>query len=121
MICMPRDRGEPVDGERTGGQGCDDPYGDHTRVATLQWSNGASGPTFKWDGMNHAYHHHAISHNATTDAGSNTGIAGADIFKMNADNKAIEHWEVLQIVGTPENSAPWLAPNLPVANSNGIF
>ncbi len=51
---------------------------DHTRVATLQWNNGAGGPTFKWDGMTHQYHHHAISHNATTDAGSNTGVGGAD-------------------------------------------
>lgn len=51
---------------------------DATRVATLQWNNGAGGPTFKWDGLNHPYHHHAISHNATTDAGSNTGIGGSD-------------------------------------------
>lgn len=51
---------------------------DHTRVATLQWNNGSSGPTFRWDGLNHPYHHHAISHNATTDAGSNTGIGGSD-------------------------------------------
>ncbi len=51
---------------------------DHTRVATLQWHNGSGGPTFRWDGMSHPYHHHAISHNATTDAGSNTGIGGSD-------------------------------------------
>jgi hypothetical protein len=55
---------------------------DHTRVATLQWNNGSGGPTFKWDGMNHPYHHHAISHNSTTDAGSNTGIGGADYMQL---------------------------------------
>ncbi len=50
----------------------------NTRVASLQWNNGAGGPTFKWDGLNHPYHHHAISHNSTTDGGSNTGVGGAD-------------------------------------------
>ena len=50
----------------------------HTRVGSLQWNNGAGGPTFKWDGLNHPYHHHAISHNSTTDVGSNTGVGGAD-------------------------------------------
>jgi len=59
--------------------------------------------------------------NIFNDDPDDTGIAGVDIFKMNADGKAIEHWETLQIVGTPENSAPWLAPNIPRANTNGIF
>ena len=66
---------------------------DHTRVATLQWSNGASGPTFKWDGLNHPYHHHAISHNATTDAGSNTGIAGSDYKQLLFE---IDSWYMTQ-------------------------
>jgi len=52
---------------------------------------------------------------------SDTGIVGVDIFKMDADGKAIEHWEALQIVGTPENAAPWLGPNIPRANTNGIL
>jgi predicted SnoaL-like aldol condensation-catalyzing enzyme len=59
--------------------------------------------------------------NLFNDDPDDTGIAGADIFKMNADGKAIEHWEVLQIVGTPENAAPWFAPDLPAANKNGLF
>ena len=50
-----------------------------------------------------------------------TGIAGVDIFKMNADGKAIEHWDSLQFVGDPKNSAPLLGPNIPRANSNGMF
>ena len=44
-----------------------------------------------------------------------------DIYKMDADGKAIEHWDVLQVVGDPKNSAPWLAPNVPCANPNGMF
>jgi predicted SnoaL-like aldol condensation-catalyzing enzyme len=50
-----------------------------------------------------------------------TGIAGVDIYKMDADGKAIEHWDTLQLVGDPKNSAPWLAPNVPRANPNGMF
>jgi predicted SnoaL-like aldol condensation-catalyzing enzyme len=59
--------------------------------------------------------------NLFNDDPNDTGIAGVDIYKMDADGKAIEHWDTLQLVGTPENSAPWLAPNLPRANANGMF
>jgi predicted SnoaL-like aldol condensation-catalyzing enzyme len=59
--------------------------------------------------------------NIFNDDPSDTGIAGIDIFKMDADGRAIEHWEALQLVGTPENSAPWLGPNIPRANTNGIL
>ena len=59
--------------------------------------------------------------NLTTDDPNDTGIAGVDIFKMDADGKAIEHWDVLQVVGTPNNAVPWFAPNIPSANSNGMF
>jgi hypothetical protein len=44
-----------------------------------------------------------------------------DIYKMDADGKAIEHWDTLQLVGDPKNSAPWLAPNVPRAKPNGMF
>ena len=39
------------------------------------------------------------------------GIAGVDIFKMDADGKAIEHWDVLQEIGDPKNAA----------HANGMF
>jgi hypothetical protein len=48
-----------------------------------------------------------------------TGIAGVDIYKMDADGKAIEHWDTLQVVGDPKNSAPLIAPNIPRANPTG--
>jgi hypothetical protein len=38
-----------------------------------------------------------------------------------ADGKAIERWDTLQVVGAPNNAAPWLAPNIPSANPNGMF
>lgn len=64
---------------------------------------------------------HSNFRNIFNDDPNDTGIAGVDIFKMNDEGKAIEHWEVLQLVGTPDNAAPWVAPNLKAANKNGIF
>jgi predicted SnoaL-like aldol condensation-catalyzing enzyme len=49
------------------------------------------------------------------------GVAGVDIYRMDADEKAIEHWDTLQLVGDPKNSAAWVAPNIPRANANGMF
>jgi predicted SnoaL-like aldol condensation-catalyzing enzyme len=59
--------------------------------------------------------------NLFNDDPEDTGIAGVDIFRMDADGKAIEHWDTLQIVGGPKNSAPMIAPNIPRANANGMF
>jgi predicted SnoaL-like aldol condensation-catalyzing enzyme len=59
--------------------------------------------------------------NLFNDDPQDTGIAGVDIYKMDADGKAIEHWDILQVVGDPTNSAPWLAPSVPRANPNSMF
>jgi predicted SnoaL-like aldol condensation-catalyzing enzyme len=59
--------------------------------------------------------------NLFNDDPQDTGIAGVDIWRMDADGKAIEHWDTLQLVGDPKNSAPWVAPNVPRANPNGMF
>jgi predicted SnoaL-like aldol condensation-catalyzing enzyme len=59
--------------------------------------------------------------NLFNDDPADTGIAGVDIYKMNADGKAIEHWDTLQFVGDPKNAAPLLAPNIVRANPNGMF
>jgi predicted SnoaL-like aldol condensation-catalyzing enzyme len=59
--------------------------------------------------------------NLFNDDPNDTGISGVDIYKMDADGKAIEHWDTLQFVGDPKNSAPMLGPNIPRANSNGMF
>jgi predicted SnoaL-like aldol condensation-catalyzing enzyme len=52
---------------------------------------------------------------------ADTGLAGVDIYRMDAEGKAVEHWDALQFVGDPKNSAPMLGPNIPRANSNGMF
>jgi predicted SnoaL-like aldol condensation-catalyzing enzyme len=59
--------------------------------------------------------------NLFNDDPNDTGIAGVDIYRMDADGKAVEHWDTLQFVGDPKNSAPMIAPNIPRANPNGMF
>jgi predicted SnoaL-like aldol condensation-catalyzing enzyme len=59
--------------------------------------------------------------NLLTDAPNDPGVAGVDIYKMSADGRAVEHWDALQLVGNPQNSAPWVGLNIPSANSNGMF
>ena len=59
--------------------------------------------------------------NLFNDDPDDAGIAGVDIWKLDADGKAIEHWDTLQLVGDPKNSAPWVAPNVPRANPNKMF
>jgi predicted SnoaL-like aldol condensation-catalyzing enzyme len=59
--------------------------------------------------------------NLFNDDPEDTGIAGVDIYKMDAEGRAIEHWDTLQVVGHPKNSAPWLAPDVPRANPHGMF
>ena len=49
--------------------------------------------------------------NLFNDNPEDRGIAGVDIYKMNAEGKAIEHWDVLQEIGDPKN----------VAHANGMF
>jgi predicted SnoaL-like aldol condensation-catalyzing enzyme len=59
--------------------------------------------------------------NLLTDDPEDRGVAGVDIYKMDADGRAVEHWDTLQLVGDSTNSAQWVAPNIPSANSNGMF
>ena len=59
--------------------------------------------------------------NLFNDDPADTGVAGVDIYKLDTDGKAIEHWDALQLVGDPSNSAPWVAPNIPAVNRNGMF
>ena len=59
--------------------------------------------------------------NLFNDDPNDTGVAGVDIYRMDAEGKAVEHWDTLQLVGTPQDSAPLVAPNIPRANSNGMF
>ena len=59
--------------------------------------------------------------NLFNDDPADRGVAGVDIYKMDADGKAIEHWDTLQLIGDSKNAAPWVAPNIPAANGNGMF
>jgi predicted SnoaL-like aldol condensation-catalyzing enzyme len=59
--------------------------------------------------------------NLLSDDPADTGIAGVDIYRFDEDGKAAEHWDTLQLVGDPSNSAPWVSANIPPANLNGMF
>jgi len=52
-----------------------------TRVATLQFDRGSGGPTFRWDGMDHEYNHHKLSHGKVRDDcfGDSTENGCADV------------------------------------------
>jgi hypothetical protein len=49
------------------------------------------------------------------------GVADVDMLKTDADGRAIEKWGLLQIEGDPKNSAPFMGPNVPHTNRNGMF
>jgi len=49
--------------------------------------------------------------NLFNDNPQDRGIAGVDIYKMDSDGKAIEHWDVLQEIGDPKSAA----------HANGMF
>ena len=51
--------------------------------------------------------------NFFSDDPNDTGVAGVDIFKMDADGRAIEHWDVLQFVGNPADSARFMGAGHP--------
>jgi predicted SnoaL-like aldol condensation-catalyzing enzyme len=59
--------------------------------------------------------------NLLNDDPNDAGVAGVDIYKMNSEGKAVAHWDTLQLVGDPKNAAPWVGPNIPRANSHGMF
>ena len=68
---------------------------------------------------------HVFAHvnfvNLLTDDADDPGVAGVDSYRMDADGRAVEHWDTLQLVGHPTNSAPWVGPDVPRANANGMF
>jgi len=43
-----------------------------TRVGSIQWGTGAGGPIFTWDGMQHVYNHHKLSHGNIVDGATAT-------------------------------------------------
>jgi hypothetical protein len=61
----------------------------YTRSAVLQWGAAVAGaPMFRWDGMNHNYRHHPLSH-GTTDDFNATEVSGYKDMLF-----AIDRWNV---------------------------
>jgi hypothetical protein len=51
---------------------------DMNRVCTVQFSRGSGGPTFRWDGMNHDFNHHQISHRNGRDDDQGPDLSGVE-------------------------------------------
>jgi len=65
----------------------------YTRSAVLQWGAAVAGsPTYKWDGMNHSYRHHPLSHGTTEDF-NETAVSGYKDMLF-----AIDRWNVSEFV-----------------------
>jgi hypothetical protein len=47
-----------------------------THVATIQWASGSGGPVYQWDGMDHEYNHHKLSHGNTKDDDTGEEVVG---------------------------------------------
>ncbi len=67
---------------------------DYTRVATLQFDRGSGGPTFRWDGMQHEYNHHKLSHGKVRDDcfGDSTEDGCADVADYEDKLFDIDSW-----------------------------
>jgi hypothetical protein len=59
--------------------------------ASLQLGSGAGGPIFTWDGMNHEYNHHKLSHGNTADDDSGSAVDGYEDMLH-----AIDRWHAKQ-------------------------
>ncbi|MCY1013560.1 DUF1552 domain-containing protein [Nannocystis pusilla] len=62
-----------------------------THVATIQWASGSGGPIYQWDGMDHEYNHHKLSHGNTKDDDS-----GEEVVGYREMLSQIDHWHAGQ-------------------------
>jgi hypothetical protein len=67
---------------------------DYTRVATMHFDRGSGGPTFRWDGMNHEYNHHKLSHGKVKDDcfGTSTANGCSDVAGYEDMLFDIDYW-----------------------------
>jgi hypothetical protein len=63
-----------------------------TRVGSMMWGSGAGGPIFTWDGMQHQYNHHKLSHGNTKDDNSGGTVDGYEDMLF-----AIDHWYAAEL------------------------
>lgn len=64
---------------------------------------------------------HCHYRNILTGDPDDRGFAVVDIWRLDSEGIAVEHWDALQVVGDQTDAAPWAAPGLPAANANGLF
>lgn len=64
-------------------------------VGSIQWGSGAGGPIFTWDGMNHQYNHHKLSHGNTKDDDTGEQVAGYEEMLTQIDRWHAEQFKYL--------------------------
>jgi hypothetical protein len=71
----------------------------YTRVGTLHFDRGSGGPTFRWDGMNHEYNHHKLSHGKVKDDcfGASTANGCDDVSGYEDMLFAIDQWHARKL------------------------
>jgi uncharacterized protein DUF1552 len=69
---------------------------DFTRVATMQFDRGSGGPIFRWDGMQHEYSHHKLSHGKVKDDcfGDSTENGCSNVAGYEDMLFAIDRWHI---------------------------
>ncbi len=66
-----------------------------TNAATLLLGSGAFGPTYQFDGMEHQYNHHKLSHGNTQDDNSGSTVAGFRDMIHDIDRWTIRQYTLL--------------------------
>ena len=65
------------------------------RAATLLLGSGAFGPIYTWDGMNHQYNHHKLSHGNTQDDDTGAEIPGFEDMIFDIDKWTMRQYTLL--------------------------
>src|SRR5260370_1963232 len=55
--------------------------------------------------------------NLFNDDPDDTGIAGVDIYRRDAEGKPVQHWGTFQLLATPQNPPPMTSLNTPRPNT----
>jgi len=66
-----------------------------TNASTLLLGSGAFGPTYQFDGMNHQYNHHKLSHGNTQDDDTGSTVAGFEDMIHDIDRWTMRQYTLL--------------------------
>ncbi len=95
---------------------------DYTRVATFHFDRGSGGPTFKWDGMNHEYSHHKLSHGTTCDGGCEDPVSGYQgmLSQIDTWHQSMYAYLLTKLDGYAEENGKTLLDNCAILYANEL-